>query len=115
MARARSCVLASGRCTTNIYKGKTMKNKLLVIGIASLSLFAAAQTQPSSAKNDSSKPATTAASRDQASGKASGRMLKSEGIVHRDIAAREMGSGQASGKRQHAAAKADTPADSKKH
>jgi hypothetical protein len=77
-----------------------MKKTLLIAGIASLSLFAAAQTQSSADKKQ--QPAAThevKSPRDLATGQASGKMkAEGNGVIHRDLAAREATSGQASGK-----------------
>ena len=94
-----------------------MNTKILVVGFASLTLFAAAQSQ-SNDKKDAPKATTAVKSpRDLASGQASGRTAASEGVVHRDLAARDAATGQASGKKtaqddwnqQKAAAPANSP------
>ena len=80
-----------------------MNTKLLIAGFASLSLFAAAQTQSDADKKQ--QPAVThevKSPRDLAWGQASGRKLnqkaESDGVIHRDLAAREAATGQASGR-----------------
>jgi hypothetical protein len=80
-----------------------MKKTLLIAGVAGLSLFAAAQTQSNADKKQ--QPAAThdvKSPRDLATGQASGRTMNSQteskGVIHRDLAAREASSGQASGK-----------------
>lgn len=89
-----------------------MRRKILIAAFASLSLLAAAQTQ-SNEKKDTPKAGTEVKSpRDRATGQASGRAaghVEAQGIVHRDVAAREASTGQASGK----AAVADVDSDGK--
>jgi hypothetical protein len=65
-----------------------MRTKILIVGLAVLSVLAAAQSQSNETKN---KTAGTAP------GPASGK-LASQGVVHRDLAAREAASGMATGK-----------------
>lgn len=77
-----------------------MNRKILIIGFASLSLFAAAQSQSNDSKGQSSKPAEVKRPRDVATGQASGRRVEKaadHGIVHRDLATRESPTRQSTG------------------
>jgi hypothetical protein len=68
-----------------------MNKRILIAGFACLSLFAAAQSSDKQQKASTTKQVT--APRDIATGQASGRKMnqkaESDGIVHRDVAARE--------------------------
>jgi hypothetical protein len=74
-----------------------MNTKILIAALAGLSVVAAAQSQTAKQK---AQPSTTQtqSSRDAASGQASGR-LEQKNVVHRDLAAREVASGHATGKK----------------
>ncbi len=72
-----------------------MKHRIVIAALVGLSLFAAAQSQ-----NDKQKPkpstGETQSPRDAASGQATGP-LEQKNVVHRDLAARDVATGQASG------------------
>jgi len=74
-----------------------MNTKILIAALAGLSVVAAAQSQTDKQK---AKPSTTdtQSPRDAASGQASGR-LEQKNVVHRDLAARDVASGHATGKK----------------
>src|SRR5207302_2426053 len=74
-----------------------MRTKILIAGFAGLSILAAAQSQ-STEKKDTVKAATEVKSpRDLATGQASGK-VGAQGVIHRDLAAREAATGKATGK-----------------
>jgi len=85
-----------------------MKKTILVVGIACATLMAAAQ---SNARQDNSSQANGISPRDVATGQASGKRmhkpvtinesvegLQKQNIIHRDLSARETGSGMATGR-----------------
>ncbi len=77
-----------------------MNKRILIAASVGLSLFAAAQTQTDKQKP---KPAatTTINSHDLSSGQSSGRRepLEQKSVIHRDLAARDLATGHASGKK----------------
>src|SRR6202158_4253792 len=79
-----------------------MNHKILIAASVGLSLFAAAQSQTDKEKP---KPSTTQTQspRHPASGQASGRSVdqqtKNSPVIHRDLAARDIATGQSSGKK----------------
>ena len=91
-----------------------MTKKVLIAALAGLSLLAAAQTQSNDNKN-TAKPATNGATASETgSGQASGRgiaHLPAQGVIHRDLAAREASSGMATGKTAVADMDGDGQAD----
>jgi hypothetical protein len=74
-----------------------MNTKILIAALAGLSLVAAAQSQTDEQK---AKPSTTQtqSARDAASGQTT-RHLEQKNVVHRDLAARDVASGHATGKK----------------
>lgn len=98
-----------------------MNKQILIAASVGLSLFAAAQSQTDKQKPKPA-PTTTISPRDLPSGQSSGRTehLHQEGVIHRDLAARDLATGQASGKKsaqdawqqQNAAAPSVKPASS---
>lgn len=72
-----------------------MNTRILLAALAGLSVVAAAQSQTNQQKPKSSTTPTQI-SRDAASGQASGR-LEQKNIVHRDLATRNVATGQAMG------------------
>jgi len=95
-----------------------MNKQILIAASIGLSLFAAAQSQTDKQKPKPA-PTTTVSPRDPSSGQSSGRTehLHQEGVIHRDLAARDLATGHASGKKssqddwqQQKAASASSPA-----
>jgi hypothetical protein len=77
-----------------------MNKQILIAASVGLSLFAAAQSQTDKQKPKPA-PTTTISPRDASSGQSSGRMehLEQKGVVHRDLAARDLATGHATGKK----------------
>ena len=91
-----------------------MKKKVLLAALAGMSLLAAAQTQSNDNKNTAKPTMNGATARETGSGQASGRAtvhLATQGVVHRDLAAREASSGMATGKTAVADMDGDGQAD----
>ncbi len=74
-----------------------MKTKILIVGFASLSLFAAAQSQSNEKKQESKATTEVKSPRDHASGQASGRRMHQK-AEDEATAAREASTGKATGK-----------------
>ena len=87
-----------------------MRTRILVAGLACLSVVAVAQ-QSDKKKDPSPASQEVKAPRDQATGQASGRgmnqQLENKGVIHRDLAAREASSGMATGKAADSSSSAD--------
>jgi hypothetical protein len=83
-----------------------MNNKILVVGFACLSLFAAAQSSPDGSKQKSSDSTPVASPRDAASGQASGKRMHKpltiQKVADEDVAARGVAPDKAVGKKMAA-------------